>query len=172
MSEAEIGSSGAGKSTFARRLGEITGLEVIHLDRHFWKPGWVETPKPEWRERVAEILSGESWIIDGNFGSTMEMRLAACDTAIFLDMPRLLCTWRVIKRVITYREGARPDITPGCAERADLEFWLWTFRYPKHSRPQVEERLENVRGSKTIYRFTSGRSVERFLLELQAAKEI
>lgn len=40
--------SGAGKSTFARELGAITGLEVIHLDRLYWKPGWVETPKDEW----------------------------------------------------------------------------------------------------------------------------
>jgi adenylate kinase family enzyme len=167
-----IGSSGAGKSTFARRLGEITGLEVIHLDRHFWNPGWVETPKPEWRDRVAELLSGESWIIDGNFGGTMEMRLAACDTVIFLDMPRLVCTWRVIKRVITYREGTRPDISPGCAERVDLGFWLWTFRFPKRSRPQVEERLKKVEDSKTIYRLRSGRAVERFLTDLESIKSV
>ena len=167
-----IGSSGAGKSTFARRLGDITGLEVIHLDRHFWNPGWVETPKLEWRERVAELLGGDSWIIDGNFGGTMEMRLAACDTVIFLDMPRLVCTWRVIKRVITYRDGTRPDITPGCAEHVDLGFWLWTFRYPTRSRPQVEQRLKNVEGSKTICRLTSGRAVERFLADLESMKNV
>jgi len=162
-----IGSSGAGKSTFARRLGEITGLEVIHLDRHFWNPGWIETPNPEWRDRVTELLSGESWIIDGNFGGTMEMRLAACDTVVFLDMPRLVCTWRVIKRVIAFRNGTRPDMNPGCAERVDLGFWWWTFTYPKRSRPKVEERLENVRGSKSVYRLTSDRAVEKFLANLR-----
>jgi adenylate kinase family enzyme len=162
-----IGSSGAGKSTFARRLGDITGIEVIHLDKHHWNPDWVETPKPEWRERVAKLIERDSWIMDGNYGGTMEMRLDACDTVIFLDIPRLQCTWRVIKRVVTYRAGVRPDMADGCHERVDIGFWWWVFNFSKRSKPAVEERLAKVANTKTIYRFTSTRAAERFLADIR-----
>jgi adenylate kinase family enzyme len=167
-----IGSSGAGKSTFARRLGEITGLEVVRLDQHFWNPGWVETPKPEWKERVAKLIENDEWIMDGNFGGTMEMRLAACDTVIFLDMPRLLCTWRVAKRVITYRAGTRPDMAAGCRERVDVGFWWWVFNFPKRSKPAVERRLASVADSKSIYRLTSARAAEQYLEQIRRRRTV
>ncbi len=91
-----IGSGGAGKSTFAKRLSEKTGLEVIHLDQLYWQPNWVETPKDEWQEIVKEIIEGDEWILDGNFGGTMEMRIEACDTVIFLEMPRTVCVYRIL----------------------------------------------------------------------------
>src|SRR5690349_18913828 len=93
-----IGSGGSGKSTFSRELGRATGIPVIHLDREFWRPGWEETPKDEWNALVAELLAGESWIMDGNFGGTREMRMQAADTIIFLDLPRRVCLYRILKR--------------------------------------------------------------------------
>lgn len=166
-----IGSSGAGKSTFSRRLGEITGLKVIHLDKLFWNANWVETPKDDWREHVADVLEGDSWIIDGNFGGTMEMRLGACDTVIFLDLPRLVCTWSVIKRVVFYREGTRPDMAAGCPERFDWEFLKWTWNYPRRSRPDVEERLAKFGVGKRIIRLRSRREMGNFLI-CAAAQEL
>jgi adenylate kinase family enzyme len=163
-----IGSSGAGKSTFARRLGDITGIEVVHLDKIYWRPNWVEMPKDEWRETVARLLDGSGWIMDGNYGGTMEMRLAACDTVIFLDIPRLTCTWRIIKRIIEYRDGMRPDIGDGCPERFDWEFLRWTWNYPKRSKPAVEERLAKLDETKRIYRLRSKVAIERFLQEMNA----
>jgi adenylate kinase family enzyme len=163
-----IGSPGAGKSTFSRRLATITGLDLIHLDRLYWKAGWVETPKDEWREIVREKLKGESWIMDGNYGGTMEMRLGSCDTVVYLDLSRFLCTWRVIKRVFQYGNEARPDIAPGCPERIDLKFVMWTWRYPARSKPHVEERLERVADSITLYKLTSPREAEQFLARLES----
>lgn len=163
-----IGSAGAGKSTFSRRFAEITGLPLIHLDRLFWKPGWVETDKAEWRELVERALEGERWIIDGNYGGTMEMRLAACDTVIFLDLSRFLCTYRVLKRVFTYRKGSRPDMAEGCDERLDLQFARFVWNYPNRSRPNVLERLECVRNSNTIITLRSRRDVAAFLSGLLA----
>ena len=93
-----IGSGGAGKSTFARELGEILNITPTHLDVHYWRPGWQETPRDAWREIQKELLEGERWIMDGNYGGTMDLRLEAADTIIFLDMPRLLCVWRVLKQ--------------------------------------------------------------------------
>ena len=78
-----IGSGGAGKSTFAKRLGEILKLKVIHLDSLFWSAGWLEMPKDQWRAMVEELIKGDSWILDGNYGGTLDLRLAACDGVIF-----------------------------------------------------------------------------------------
>ncbi len=103
-----IGSSGAGKSTLSVRLGKITGIEVVHLDKLHWKPNWTEPSKDEWKLIVENALRGESWIMDGNFGGTMDLRLAACDTAVLLDLPRTVCVYRVLKRRIKYRGTNRP----------------------------------------------------------------
>jgi adenylate kinase family enzyme len=80
-----IGSAGTGKSTLARRLGELTGLNVIHLDALYWRPGWVAPPDEEWDTIVEEIASQENGITDGNYGRTMEPRLERADTVVFLD---------------------------------------------------------------------------------------
>src|SRR6266436_5243884 len=95
-----IGSGGAGKSTFARRLNNILNLGLIHLDTLYWNPGWVETPKPEWRAIVEGLLGKDSWIIDGNYSGTLDIRIAACDTIIFLDIGRATCAWRILKRLL------------------------------------------------------------------------
>ncbi len=161
-----IGSCGAGKSSFAKRLREITGLQTIHLDRHYWRPGWIEPTKDEWRGQVEKLLQGESWIIDGNYGGTIELRLAACDTAIFLDFPRLVCTWRVFKRILRYYGVDRPDLAAGCPERFDWEFIKWTWNYPVRSRESVIRRLASVADRVRIVKLTTDREVEAFLASL------
>ena len=89
-----VGPGGAGKSTFARSLGELTGLPVLHLDRFFWKPGWVETPRDEWRQRQSELAAADRWIADGNYGGTFDERFARADTVIIVARPRLACGGR------------------------------------------------------------------------------
>jgi adenylate kinase family enzyme len=118
-----------------------TGIPVIHLDRLYWRAGWVPTPRETWLERQREVLAQEGWIIDGNYGSTMELRPVAADTVIFLDTPRLRCLWRVLKRVASYRSGTRPDMAEGCHERFDLEFLRWVWRHPVEQRPKILELL-------------------------------
>lgn len=157
-----IGSSGAGKSTLARRLHEANGIELIHLDKVFWRPNWVETPKDEWKETVGKLLEKDSWIMDGNYSATLEMRIAACDTVIFLDMPRTICVWRAVKRVLVYRKNTRPDMAEGCDERFDLEFYKWIWNYPKRSKPKIEALLKRFQDAKTIVRLQSKSEIENF----------
>lgn len=159
-----IGSSGAGKSTFARRLGEISEIEVIHLDKLHWRSGWVEPAKDEWRKTVEDNLKKESWIMDGNYSGTLALRLEKCDTIIFLDFPRTVCSWRVIKRFFLYRKEIRPDMAEGCAEKFDWEFVKWTWNYPNRSKPRVEELLKQVESEKTIIRLRSKKEVEDFFV--------
>lgn len=160
-----IGSPGAGKSTFAKRLHEAANLPVIHLDQLYWKPNWVETlDKEEWREKVEDVLRGGEWIIDGNYSGTLEMRLKKCDTVIYLDFPRTICTWRVFKRTLIYQNKTRPDMAKGCTEKFDWAFIKWTWAYPTRSKPNVEEILKRFGSEKAMIRLESNREVENFFV--------
>lgn len=161
-----IGSGGAGKSTLAKRLSEKTGLPLIHLDKLYWLPNWQEPPENEWEQKVTELLAQDAWIMDGNFGGTMEMRLAACDTAIFLDLPRTVCLYRILKRWVKYRNTNRPDMTEGCNEKVDLEFLGWIWNYRKLKKPKVEEKLQAFANKKKIIRLKSSKEVEEFLAKI------
>ena len=165
-----IGSGGAGKSTLARRIGERTGLPVIHLDALYWRPGWVEAPPDEWTGTVAALLEGDRWVMDGNYGRTLEQRLRACDTVVFLDLPRLVCAWRVLARAVRYRGRSRPDMAPGCPERMTWDFLRWVWAYPRRSRPGVLRRLAALDGGQTVNVLRSGAQVERFVATLREEK--
>ncbi len=145
-----IGSGGAGKSTFSRRLGKKLGLPVVHLDKLFWRPNWTRTPEDEWIEIVRSELKKDEWVMDGNFGGTREMRMRACDSVIFLDMPRRLCIYRILKRTLLYHKDTRPDMAEGCSERFDPEFIRWVWNYPSRSRSRLLAELEGFRDKRII----------------------
>src|SRR5262249_35019775 len=95
-----IGSSGAGKTTFAIALGAATGLPVIHVDQLFWQAGWVQTPKQEYFAKVRAAVAGDRWIFDGINTSTFDMRIPRADTIVWLQRSRYLCLWRIAGRVL------------------------------------------------------------------------
>lgn len=142
-----IGPCGAGKSTLAVELGRTLDLPVYHMDQLNWRPGWIESSKDEIRERLAGIVATDRWLIDGNYGSTMSERLDRADTVIYLDFPIRLCAWRLLRRIWTYRGKARPDMTEGCPERFDLEFFLYVLFWNSGPRPRTEERLKSYTGA-------------------------
>ena len=163
-----IGSGGAGKSTFSRKLSEAIGVRVYHLDCLFWKPGWVSTPRDEWVELQREVIEQDSWIIDGNYGGTLDIRLQAADTIIFLDLPRWLCMYRIIKRYFQYRKGGRPDITEGCLENLNLEFvkWVWNFRRDK--RDEILRKFKEIEQNKTVIILQTREEVEAYLERIKS----
>ena len=164
-----LGSSGSGKSTLARRLGSTLELPVIHLDRHYWQPGWVPTPKSEWFEAVSKIVERPQWIIDGNYRSTLEMRLHAADTVIFLDLPPWLCALRATKRRIQYANRPRPDMAKGCREKIFdpqfPDFIRHIMAYPNRARPDIKHRLGNISSDKRIVWLKTTNEVTQFLSE-------
>jgi adenylate kinase family enzyme len=161
-----IGSGGAGKSTLARRLGARLGLEVIHLDTLYWRAGWVEPPKEEWGAQVAELLRRDAWVMDGNYSGTLAERLAACDAVVFLDLPRTVCVWGILKRALIYRRTSRPDMAPGCPEQVTLQFLRWVWNYPTRSRPKVLALLARQPPGKPVFRLRSRADVEKFLTDI------
>lgn len=164
-----IGSGGSGKSTFSLRLGEILDIGVVHLDSLYWKPGWVESDKAEWAHRVHKLISEDAWILDGNYSGTLVERVEACDTVIFLDVSRLTCLWRVLKRAMRHYGETRPDMPGGCPERLDLKFMLWIWNYPKRTRGRVLSLLEAHRSTKNVICLRTRKDIERFLASQRAA---
>jgi adenylate kinase family enzyme len=164
-----IGSGGAGKSTMARRLGGVLNLPVYHLDALFWRAGWQESSRDELRRKQEFICAQDAWVIDGNYGGTLDVRLAAVDTVIFLDLPRTVCLFRAIKRSVLLHGKTRLDMAPDCPERFNREFFKflkWIWDYPVRSRPGVLTKLESLRGRKEIVILRTSREVTAFLASL------
>lgn len=158
---AVVGPGGAGKSTFAREMGRRTGLPVIHLDRHYWNPGWVETPREEWAALQFRLFSEDQWIADGNYGGTFDVRFARADTVIVLAPPRLTCLVGALRRSLTSRGAAVQ--AAGCPERVDFRFLRWIWRYAKVSRPRLDAALDRHRDHLHVTELRSRREVEAFL---------
>jgi adenylate kinase family enzyme len=158
-----IGSGGAGKSVFAKELARHTGLPVIHLDRLYWHPAWVPTPEPAWQAVHDRLVADDRWIIDGNYGSTMEARLARADTVFFLDLGRVACVRGALQRHWRHRAGGRDDMVEGQKERIDLAFLWWIWRYPDTRRPGVLARLSTVPAGTVVHRFRSRLEVRAYL---------
>ena len=157
-----LGSSGSGKSTFAKKLGELLNIEVVHLDLHYWKPNWINTPREEWKEKLKVLLQKDCWIMDGNYASSLDLRLKHADTVIFINSNRFKCLWRCFKRFIKYRGRIRPDLARGCYEKFDWEFFKWIWNYPKDIKPQILEMLKNVSKEKKIIILNCNREVNDF----------
>ncbi|MBV9242185.1 MAG: DNA topology modulation protein [Acidobacteria bacterium] len=157
-----IGSGGAGKSTFSRKLGEITGLPVVHLDKLYWHSGWVKTPREEWLPVVEREMAKPEWIMDGNYGNTRVMRMQAADTIILLDLPRYVCMYRILKRALTYREGSRPDMADGCREKIDPEFILWVWNYKNRGREHAMREISELEGKRVVI-LKNQKQIDEFL---------
>lgn len=136
---AVVGPGGAGKSTFAKELGQRTGLPVVHLDHHFWKPGWVESSSDDWQSRQEELFAGDRWIADGNYGGTFDARFARADVVIVVARPRLACVTGAIRR--SARNYGRAMQAEGCPERFDIAFYCWIWNYERDSRPRLKAAL-------------------------------
>ena len=161
-----IGCGGAGKSTLARKLGEKTGLPVVHLDRIWWAPGnWQHTSREEFDAQLMAEMEKEAWILDGNFNRTMSLRLERADTVIYLDFARWRCLLSWIGRVIKNWGHARADMAQGCNEWFDPEMAGWIWRFNKTYRDTYYRLLNEAEGVDTIV-LKNRRQIRRFLEQL------
>ena len=156
-----IGCPGSGKSTFATALHKITGIELFHLDMMYWNAEKTTVDKAVFRERLQSAMQNEEWIIDGNYGSTMEMRMQECDTVFFLDYPADICLEGVRERM----GKPRADM-PWIETEEDSEFMNFIINYNQESRPKVIELL-NKFSDRKIYIFKNRNQAEDFLNSIQ-----
>jgi adenylate kinase family enzyme len=163
-------SSGVGKSTFAQQLGEKLGIDVYHLDRFYWEPGWKEATMEDFRSRQEEVVGKASWIIEGNYSNTYDIRATEADTIIYLELPLRVCLFRVMKRRWEYRgDKTRPDIGEGCEEKLDwdfIKFIITTYRKRKKKMQVRFRNFQKVGQEKKVIQLKSQRDIHRFLEEL------
>ena len=145
-----LGSTGAGKTTFAIELGKLLNLEVIHLDSFYWNKNWEPTPSNEWKIKLSKLLQKDKWIIDGNYITILELRLKDADSVIFIDFPLSTCLWRCFKRYILHLGKVRAEMPEGCVEKFDWEFIKWIWNYPRDICPKILEILEKEKSKKII----------------------
>ena len=148
-----VGPGASGKSTLAARLGEITGLPVVELDKVFWRDGLVATPRDEWIKIQRELTARDAWILDGDLGpyDAVEVRLTAADTVVFLDFSVWKCAWRAIRR-----------------SRERVDFWIWLLRYRWVSRPLLMTAIREHASGARVYVLRDARAVCRFLNDVAA----
>lgn len=152
-----IGSSGSGKSTFARRLRDITGLPLYYLDMIWHKPDKTNISKEEFDKRLDEILSEDRWIIDGNYQRTLEARLKKCDTVFLFDLPVEVSLAGAKARIGTKREDM-----PWTETELDDDFRQWIVDFPQKQLPEIYGLLEKY-NDKNIVIFKSRQEAETYL---------
>ena len=157
-----IGCPGSGKSTFSKALHKITNIPLFHLDMIFWNADKTTVEKPVFLDRLFKIIQSDEWIIDGNYGSTMELRMQACDTVIFLDYPLDVCLNGIKERKGKPRSDL-PWIEP---DEDDVEFLEFIKNYNSQSRPKVMELLDRF-SHKDVIIFSNRTQAEDFLSKIQ-----
>ena len=157
-----IGCPGSGKSTFSKALHKITNIPLFHLDMIFWNADKTTVEKPVFLDRLFKIIQSDEWIIDGNYGSTMELRMQACDTVIFLDYPLDVCLNGIKERKGKPRSDL-PWIEP---DEDDVEFLEFIKNYNSQSRPKVMELLDRF-SHKDVIIFSNRTQAEEFLFKIQ-----
>ena len=165
-----IGCCGAGKSTFSKKLQSILKLELIHLDKYYHKPNWEEPKKAEWNRIVYSLIQKPSWIMDGNFSGTMNVRIKSADTIIYLDYPTLKCFWRVIIRIFKYHGVVRSDMANGCKEQFDLEFLHFVLTFNSKNRKGIIQKLNLVKDEKKVLVFKTNKQADKFLAQISEVK--
>lgn len=158
-----LGCCGAGKSTLARQIQEKTGLDIIHLDQHYWKPSWVETKRDKWIEITRNLAERPTWIMDGNYSGTLDLRLQYADVVVYLDVSTWDCLWRITKRIFKYWGKTRPDMTENCPERFDLAFFHYVATFNLRRRRALIEKIEATSGEKEVHILGSNAEVSLFL---------
>lgn len=156
-----IGCCGAGKSTLARRLGALLDMPVVHLDHHYWQPGWVPLDLATFRARVAALAAADRWILDGNYASTMDLRLPRSDLVVLVDFPRRVCLVRVLRRLA--RSRGRPWNVPWCPERIDRGFVRYLWRWPVEGRPRTLSIVDRYVSPEALVRLGNPRAARRWL---------
>src|SRR5689334_10630567 len=168
-----MGSSGSGKSTFSKRLSDITGIPVVSVDALFWKPGWVESEKAEFHARLSAAAQQPRWIMDGNFTSHLvELRRDACDTLIWFDLSRATCMLGILKRIAKSYGRVRPEMAEGCPEEIDLEFFRYVWNFRGQQRPKLLAHFEGLRPGQTFITFTRRAQADRYLSDLASAPKL
>ena len=150
-----LGRGGAGKSTFANRLGGTTGLPVVELDKLFWQPGLIPTPRQHWIEAQRRLADQPRWIMDGDLGNYDELsvRLQAADTVLILDFSLRLCLMRAMRR-----------------SKERMDFWWWLITWRRIERPRIKRIVAQYAGHADVHVFSNPDQLEQYLSSIASGR--
>ena len=153
-----IGCPGSGKTTFAEKLKDKTGLPLYHLDAIWHKPDKTNIERSEFDEKLSEIVRTDEWIIDGNYQRTLEMRIVACDTVFLFDLPTEVCIGGAMSRI-----GKKRADLPWLETEFDPEFKTWIEEFPTKQLPDIYVLLDKYKDDKAVVIFKNRDEADEFL---------
>ena len=163
---AVIGSAGSGKTTFSKSLGNLFGKDVIHLDKILWGQNWVELTHQEHVKILEPIVNEPSWIIDGLWAKTLEMRYKNATLVIFLNYKPTLCAWRAFCRSIKHTGKQRDDLALGCVEKVNFPFYRYILNFRKNSLPKIKA-MQQTYPDVPVVCFATPKQTQAFLNQLE-----
>jgi adenylate kinase family enzyme len=161
-----VGCSGSGKSHLARQLGQVIGAPVTHLDAVFYDDEWNELPKEKFAQAQQDLVAEPRWVIDGNYNSTLPIRLNACDTVVLMDTATLVCLWGMFSRQLRHGSGHKGN---GIHNRIHWGVIKYVATYRRSMRPRVLAKIHEHAVHADVVLLSSRRSVRRWLA--QAARD-
>lgn len=164
-----IGQPGAGKSTLARKIGDLAHLPVEHVDQIYWMSGWKKRDDYEIDEMCHQVHMREEWVFEGGRSTTWRERMERADMLIWLDFPLWLRCWRVFTRTLRDYGRSRWDLPEGCPERLDREFWTYIWTTRQSGRVRLSAAYGRFPSGKAKHHLRTRRQVDRFLRDLEAA---
>ena len=156
-----IGCPGAGKTTFAEKLQKRTALPLYYLDAIWHKPDRTHISRADFDDRLGKLLAENAWIIDGNYSRTLEVRISACDTVFFFDLPTEDCLWGA-----TVRLGKGRYDMPWIDTELDPKLKQEIEGFREAVRPVIYALLERYSAGRNIVIFTSRNEADAYLEQL------
>ena len=146
------------------------GVHSFRSVLSYHKPNWEETKQEEWEKIVNSLVQKPSWIMDGTYNRTMDIRIKSAGTIIYLDYPTLKCFWRVIIRIFKHHGVTRSDMANGCKEQFDLEFLHYVLTFNSKFRKGIKQKLNLVKDKKKVLILKTNKQADKFLTRISAVK--
>jgi len=156
-----IGCGGSGKSHLSRSLGILLGITPVHLDGLYYDQDWKPVDKEQFAALQRDLVSAPRWIIDGNYASSLPIRLQAADTVIFLDLSGWTCLWGIAQRRLRHRGGQHKDI--GVYDRITWNFVRYILGYRRQMAPRVRKLIADHAGNAEVVVLRSRRAARDYL---------
>ena len=163
---AVIGSAGSGKTTLSKNVGKLLNRPVTHLDKILLGENWTDLPHEQHVQILQPIVEQPTWIIDGMWSKTLQMRYQRATLVLFLDYKPALCAWRAFTRSLKFNGKQRDDLAPGCVDKINLDFYKYILNFRKGCRLKVVQAQKDYPNVPVIC-FTKPKQARQFLSQLE-----